>query len=1024
MPDVKVPLALPGGNVDFTFSFPMQLGPGGTFPDAVLATGPISLVSVKAKADKDFRIGDGGASINFGAGGEGLAALGVYRTTETLLKDLKSEGFDEAVANLKNFTIAAGDNLLALRWGYGLSGNAKGQVAFLPGASLHFGAEARRAAISAVLHAQPQNEPAVSAIRNTLDAWKAPGQIRNVDQLPAKTSVITETTGKLELSLGMQYGYSYNWVKEGLTLGNLKGDLGLKIEAGISAKLGFTAEGRYALALTRESKRRVLRVQVFRLRQRGWGFAFHAGVSGKATKVPIPKSFDEFIKGVFNLQGQQVIKDIEKWLDTDRKLSDLLGDAAVTYGNEMFKDITGFDPIADAQKFVDTLRSFIDKWNELPADVSSLVYAWLDTKVPLADLRAFLEKVIASAGSSKALAKEIGNQIAKIDFFDNPIGKWLTAAAQREALSLLANIDDERARLVAYAKTTLAFIDGSELSKQLKSLQKWVNDKIGLDKIEEALDVNIDAWLKKRLSDFLDDLDVVKHLDEIRKAIKAIRDKWDTFYDVGYKALTRKYNFDVNYAFQNSTTNEALIDLTIDFSKPNAEAYLADAISGKFSGLLAPDKPIDGVTLHSAVLTHGIKRRTNLEVDSPFYKLGVTQINESLAEARGVDTEDGRLWVFNLHAVDIKRRKTTLSKLSVSAQLTTRKGNLRVFDEESYTADYKYMLAEKHASTRFVERRMELGVDSYLKTSFPSGNSFSDYLIEIDKFLDKDGVDGVGNIVAKLDVSLPGRALAAFRNLPLERNHPVYKDISVRVQKFLRRVVPLGYIFQSKVFEEPTAVLPLLVYSSLPLFNPPEPTEPRVFYWDFENTTTRAQVLTGSVCKTNLLETLRRYRPEIPSNVLHRYEDGDVDSIIHTLISPKPEDKGQVSGLVGLCDLEYSILRGIAACAKTLDTFKHSDDRAEQLEALSKFGSEFTETFNEDLGGFYAGKSLRPLGGLLILEIARLLDGNIQSLSLVAMLETMVVKPSAAFDPGKILDGKLPAEGDLLLHQRILGPVI
>ncbi|HEX6124659.1 MAG TPA: hypothetical protein VFZ23_04735, partial [Pyrinomonadaceae bacterium] len=822
MADIQVPLTLPSGDVvKFTFSFPGGIVPGKPFPENKLANGPISLASVSAKADKEFKIGGADKSITFGVGAEGIAALGVYRKTSDLLRDLTAEGFDESIANLNNFNIASTDNLLALWWGYGLEANAKGRVAFGPGGSLSFGADARRTAISAVLHSRPQSETALESIGNTLRTWRVPGQISSVDDIPAKTSIITESSGKLGLSLGVQYGYSYNWVKEGLSIGGLKGDLGLKIQAGINARLGFSAEGRYALALTRESSRRQLRVQVFKLRQRGWSFAFHSGVSAQLQKTPlIPKSFDDFIKGVFNLHGLQVIKDIEKWLDTDRKLADLLSDAAIDYGREMFRDITGFDPIDEAEAFADKLKGFIERWNNLPAEATSLLYGWLDENTGLDDLRNFLKKVIQHANSPQSLVKEITGHVTRIDFFENPIGKWLTAVAEREVLSLLANIDDERKRLVEYANTTLSFLDGGELKDVLTKLQKWINEKIGLEKLEAVLDVDIDKWLKKRLSDFLGRTPLIEDLEKIREAIAAIRKQWDAFYKKGYDALMEKYNVDLNYSFQSSTTRDALIDLSIDFTKPGAETHLASAIAGDFTGLLADS--LDGITLHTAVLTHGIKRRSHLEIDAPFYKMGLDQINESMASAKGVDTADGRLWVFNLKAFDIKRRKKTLSQLSISAQFATSEGNVRVFDSEAFQANYKFMLADKRAGVRFVERRLELGADTYLRPSFPSGNSFSDYLIEIDKFLDKHNVDGLGNIFATLTVSVPGKALSAFKLLPRDFKDSIYRRLSIAVQLFLRRVVPLGYTFESRVFEREDLVYPLLVYSSLPLFGPPE----------------------------------------------------------------------------------------------------------------------------------------------------------------------------------------------------------
>jgi hypothetical protein len=391
-----------------------------------------------------------------------------------------------------------------------------------------------------------------------------------------------------------------------------------------------------------------------------------------------------------------------------------------------------------------------------------------------------------------------------------------------------------------------------------------------------------------------------------------------------------------------------------------------------------------------------------------------------MASAKGVDTADGRLWVFNLKSEDIKKRKQTLSKLSITAQFTSSLNNIRVFDSEAYQGNYKYILAEKRASTGFVERRMELAVNSYLRESFPSGNLFSDYLIEIDKFLDKHGVEGVGNIFATLDVSVPGRVFSLFSQLPRDFSSLTYATISARVQEFLRKVVPAGYIFESKVFKQGDHVMyPLLVYRSLPILTRQQ--SEGVFYWDFANDDTRMSVVTSDTCKANLRSLLQKLRPDIPGGEQGRYEDSDVNTMIAKVAASKMPMKLEVTNFLNLCDLESSILRGLVRSAKFLHRFEDATNPEEKLEALAKFGSEFTETFNEDLGGDYAGKSLRPLGSLLILEIAKVLDPTVQSIKPTAILETMVVQPDFDFDGAALLDGKATLEEkDLLFHQRIL----
>jgi len=256
--------------------------------------------------------------------------------------------------------------------------------------------------------------------------------------------------------------------------------------------------------------------------------------------------------------------------------------------------------------------------------------------------------------------------------------------------------------------------------------------------------------------------------------------------------------------------------------------------------------------------------------------------------------------------------------------------------------------------------------------------------------------------------------------LPRNFDSDFYKRMSATVQTFLRRMVPLGYIYESEVFEKDERIMyPLLVYSALPEIFTKQ--SDGVFYWDFRDDPIRQSFVLSEGCKSNLRQVLNEFRPEIPSDVQKRYEVSDVDTMVHMMAAPKMPMKTEIVNFLNLCDLEFSILRGVVKSAKLLHQFQDENDPSKKLEALANFGSEFTETFNEDLGGDYAGKSLRPLGSLLILEIAKLLDPDLKDVKPTAMLETMVVNPAVEFNGGSLLDGKVTLkEEDLLLHQRIL----
>ncbi len=56
-------------------------------------------------------------TVEFSAGSEGFAALGVYRKSEKLVNALQREGLSDPMANLIHLKIADEENLLVLHWG-------------------------------------------------------------------------------------------------------------------------------------------------------------------------------------------------------------------------------------------------------------------------------------------------------------------------------------------------------------------------------------------------------------------------------------------------------------------------------------------------------------------------------------------------------------------------------------------------------------------------------------------------------------------------------------------------------------------------------------------------------------------------------------------------------------------------------------------------------------------------------------------------------------------------------------------
>ena len=106
-----------------------------------------------------------------------------------------------------------------------------------------------------------------------------------------------------------------------------------------------------------------IRFRLFRLRRKGWGFAFNANADVQGDVNDFLPAFDEFVKAVFGVHGAQVVKDlkaIEKWTDPKTSLPELFGDAGVEFGKKLLQDVTGVDPESAFNTARDRLVALVD----------------------------------------------------------------------------------------------------------------------------------------------------------------------------------------------------------------------------------------------------------------------------------------------------------------------------------------------------------------------------------------------------------------------------------------------------------------------------------------------------------------------------------------------------------------------------------------------------------------------------------------------------------------------------------------
>ena len=71
-------------------------------------------------------------------------------------------------------------------------------------------------------------------MKKVATSWMLPKQVSKLDDLEPGTWLIAEVDGSIGASLGIKYGYDFNWVHEAKLMG-LSGDIGLKLKLGVEA---------------------------------------------------------------------------------------------------------------------------------------------------------------------------------------------------------------------------------------------------------------------------------------------------------------------------------------------------------------------------------------------------------------------------------------------------------------------------------------------------------------------------------------------------------------------------------------------------------------------------------------------------------------------------------------------------------------------------------------------------------------------------------------------------------------------
>jgi hypothetical protein len=1019
-----------------------------------MPSGEFTLGDIKASAGGDGKVtfggGDTKGKVTFGGHAEASFSLGVFADPANAVKAIApslelSKGLNLADSDLTRY--------LVLRAAYNVDATAKGSLALGTGASGNFGVTGASSGLFAVLHRFDDSEKtALQVFEDTFSSWALPRQIGDKDDLKPGTWIIAEVDGSIAITMGVQAGYDFSWIRE-INDATLKGDIGLRIQLGASAAFGFDASGKYAVVLGREGNDAVFRLRLFKMAKKGWGFAASASVGIQAT---LPESLqktrpEELVAAVFGLNKSQLLEDltqVRSFVNSNVSLKDKLAGLLMQLGGKAIEESTGLsqDEVkAIFEKGRERVLELMGKLENLTKnaghDVTSLLLSF--TGQDFSKLEEALKRIVAAGSSDDQLKAVLKEFLNRAGFERTPIGR-LVDALPGSALAALTDSDAAK-QLRLVAQQTLDIISG----KTLQEVIDFIEAKVHLDKVKAVITQNdfdkLDSWLKARLADFLGKQEaLMADLQKIQDGIKRIFEAADKFTEMALSVARKKHEFSWAATYSRSTTRTALIDITFDLAKPGTMEIMKGAINGDFANLLLNE--IDGVSIGEAELTHSIKRNVSSELTFPFGSSRSASQTVSSARLRIVE-DDGRVLVYTVEAEDEKEERRRLfgarsgrdSTLTIAATMPLGVGGVvKVWKESTFT--YAYEMKRAVVRMRVSQMQEEIGplVSTYLPSSFSSDHSFPEWVADLDKLLDlKDpnsGTHDIGDTLVALTLSAPSAYLRAWNKSPADDKDPTYMQLSVSLQAELRRIITFFYFSDPSRYADLFSAAPAVVYSCLPLttsirLNSDGDVERfntnRELYWDQVDPRELRAMVTSEKTRDRLgvrmtaIAAMLRGIPDL-ANTARFYDFNQINfnNIIKDALRKNSASSTRPELLASLVDVEARLVQNAAAAGLKMAQFRvnSAKEPAKALQKLAEFGEDLTSTFNSQFAGspFLAGAA-RPLGTLLFAEAARAFEPALANDKLTAMLNIKVIQ-SGKLSIDDMLAGKITPQ--LLLHEQ------
>jgi hypothetical protein len=943
----------------------------------------------------------GPAKVGFSA--DVNAALGIYSTPGNLRAELlKNAALVSQISDA--ITLPQGPKLLLLRWGYDLSGTASGSVALGPATNVNFSASGETKGYFAVVQGVDANADALPSLTNLITSWKLPSQVDDIAKLPGKTTLISEVDGSFSLGVKAIFGYNFNWVRAVNGLG-LKGDVGLKLQAGLTASLGFGMSGKYAVMLSRETDDTKIWMRLYKLRVSELDLGLDASLT-VTPEAPAPNSLDDLIRAITGTHQQQVMKllgDVQDWTNPSKPIFGPFVNMIDADAQKLIESLTDVANLAAAFNDVKArIQKLFNLWDKLPQTATQFLWSKLPDQAAITAATSIAKQV--SNLSADDLQKFIQSKLADVPFAATDEGKALESLAVN---GLFSAIQDSQALtdIKSAAGRVANILDGNALQQLLTKLQAALNTKLDLKQLEAVVDQtsfdSMDSWLKARLENFLEQ-DLIgpqglAELIKLRDGLNAIRTKANDLYSKAITALKHNYALTFNASYQSTATNSALLDVVFDFGVQNSRAGtgLKLALGGKFDQLL--QSSLVGVTITSGVLAYGLHKESHVSIALPYFSTNSIHVNDSVANLQVVSADERGL-LFGLQATDtFTVRNDYSSALSIGLSAPGKQNQVKL---HSPTASYRYDLKVGVANLTSDGLSQQFGpyANTYFADKFhphPPG-SFADWAKLIAPVGGK-----FGNSLVSLSVSLPPSAAGVWMKAPDSQADPAYKKMSMVLQRQFKQVLHDTYFSDIHKYNDvsgDTSARAVLAFCSVPPCSDAELVDGgdkvvfldetangKNIYWNYLDrgvnifsVDLREKVLFDPLTQANLLRLLRTAQQRLkdagdPDHKLGFYADDQAGQILGAALH------GMLLDFIFPVEahmVQQAMAAGIKMAAFRKNQFANPDVARKDL---ASFGQKLSDDFNTSLKNFAVNNALLPLGTAIYAAGARALDATVET---------------------------------------------